>query len=337
MKRAAARVIARRGRKRIRNIANNVGPAGDDVAPPREERPKADARASVGRHEGEAAERGDLVPRDVHELGRRRAGVQAAHVHRRAAQLERERLGEVADVGLPGAVRRVRRHGRVGADRGDVEDPPAAALEHGADEPVSEFGQRHDVELQLRRRSLPRDVGEAVVHAEPGVVHEDVHGAAGALGRLEEPLGRPRLAEVHRDDVGADPVPRPDRARERLQLVVPPRHEDHVGPTRRELPRDCLADAARCARDERGLPGQVPTTHVRLPASCLCDAHCSRPVALETAGGVGRRQSETRKREGRCQSETRGEGKKIKRSEDQKKVLGVGRFLPHPLPDLLFF
>ena len=181
---------------------------------------------------------GDLEELGGHHLWRQRGGVDPG-----AAQLVAERLGEAEDEALGGRVAGVQGRRLVGADRGDVEDPARAAVQHARQEQLGQVHGHDHVQLEHGPLALPVQLAERAVEPEPGVVDQHVHRQAVRLGAGREPVGGTGLVQVEGDhpDVGAGGGQLP---LEGPQPVLPPGHQGEAGAAPGQLAGEVGSEAA---------------------------------------------------------------------------------------------
>jgi hypothetical protein len=90
----------------------------------------------------------------------------------------------------------------VARERGHIDDPAPASLDHRRQRGVRELHDRQHVETNFPGLGLSREIGELAVGPHTGVVDEEIHGR---LRRLEprldhsQPLLRGQVARKHLD------------------------------------------------------------------------------------------------------------------------------------------
>ena len=214
------------------------------------------------------------------------AGVDGVHpdVHRDELvrhvlrQHQQRGLGHVVDRLVPQRLRR--------ADRGVVEDRPAAALGHHRHQPAGEADGGHDVEVPVVEPLVVGGVEDGLVRAGAGVVDEDVAAAEGMARRLDEAgaaRGRRDVAGVG-DDRLAEVLG--DLRRGVLGAVAVAGGDEHERALAGEGAGDAEPDADAAAGDDGDLAGEPRSmARVILPGkrwAVLPSAH-----RLPTADGVG--------------------------------------------------
>ena len=185
----------------------------------------------------------------LHRVGLDRARADRVAGDAPGAVLGRHGLGEAVDGVLVGDV--VADRGLVGLlafDRGNVDDPPPAALEHVPQRAAG--APEHRVQVPVER-VLPRLVAHLVHQREPvaaaGVVHQDVRAAVPLGGLVDQVLHVLLAAHVagHEHRAVADA----HLLQGLLALVLRLAAHDHGGALRDEGLGDAAADAARAAGD----------------------------------------------------------------------------------------
>ena len=178
-----------------------------------------------------------------------------------------DRLREVEDERLRRGVGGVVRDRLERCHRGDVDDRPALAWHHGCQRRVGEPQHSAYVQIQLRHLPLHRQLAELARRAEAGVVHQHVD-----LTRTQPLLDERETVlpgQVRLDRVGGDAVFGRELGGERVEAVLTPGDEHQVVTLSRHLPREPLADAGRCAGDQRSFGrSRCVVGHPFHPFSC---------------------------------------------------------------------
>ena len=217
----------------------------------------------------------------------RLAGAEREHVDAGAAQLAPERLGEEEVERLRRAVDREPRVRLMSGERGDDDQPAAAAREHRR-QPV--VGQAHDrravdgdhllVVLGIVLREAPREAEARIVDQETDLACSDGLADAVACALLREVLG-------HDQRLHAVPLAQPRR--ELVEPLPAPCDEDDGEPALRERLRERLAQARAGAGDER--PAAVSCAKVPGHAATLPGGSArgmDRAVTLRGCGSAPR-------------------------------------------------
>jgi hypothetical protein len=125
--------------------------------------------------------------------------------------------------------------------------------------------------------------GETASAAGTRVVHEDVDGRTPeSVFDLADSVGR---RKVGGDGAGLDPVLANELAGDGRESIGASGDEQHVVSVARREPCELVADAARCACDERERPGRgVSSCHARLPTARAPEA----PGAVHLAAALRR-------------------------------------------------
>ena len=127
-------------------------------------------------------------PGPLAEAGVHRPRAQRGRGDARAAELAGQALGVGQHERLAGAVARLPGQGLERRRAGDVEDRPAAALDHARQEPAAEVDDGDDVDLDHPDLGLGVGLRDRAERGEAGVVDQDVAGEA-ELGDPVEQAG----------------------------------------------------------------------------------------------------------------------------------------------------
>src|SRR6266566_803751 len=189
------------------------------------------------------------------EVGFDKAGIDGREPNRPAEQVLPKRVREAANGELRGDVDRGVLVGLTARDRAEVDDVPAVADVRQAE--ASHAHQAVDVRLEHRLLVLVASFPERVAaETEACVVDEDVESAELAERRLDEPFAALLVGDVELElDLG-------------LQLIDAARTAGYASALPGECGRGRRADAARGARDDRGL--SLEARHNRRRLTCGC-------------------------------------------------------------------
>src|SRR5699024_3039760 len=132
------------------------------------------------------------------QLGGDVAGGDRVDGHAAAGPLVGQGFGQLCDRSLGGRVGGGGVPAEEGEHRGDVHDPPVAALEHRAPQQLGQVRQGIHVQLHHLGELLQREVLEPVAQVDAGIVDENVDLVLGQhlLGDLGSSAG---IGEVHAD------------------------------------------------------------------------------------------------------------------------------------------
>jgi hypothetical protein len=184
------------------------------------------------------------------ELGVHEAGAQRADLDARAAQLERELLGERHHVGLGRSVVGARRPREARGERRDIEYTTEAALDHRRHEAVTHLRHTEHHQLEELRVLLPVGLLEQTRATAARVVDQVVDGDVLIACVGFDRGGSGGLGQVGAEGRDTNAVLGLELARDLLELVLAPRDEQQVEAPLRELTRELHPQARRRAGDQ---------------------------------------------------------------------------------------
>ncbi len=146
-----------------------------------------------------------------------------------AARLQVQALGEFDHEGLGGAVHDgsgARR--RQAGDRGDIDDPPEAPLDHAGQQLVGELADGHQHHLEEGLLFVPSGGDEGAGRPVAGIVDQGVDDAPVRRDAAEHRVDGVGLRQIGRQDQDLDAVPQPDLVGEDGEAVGAPGGDGEV-------------------------------------------------------------------------------------------------------------
>src|SRR5690606_4586187 len=143
-------------------------------------------------------------------------------------------------------------------DRGDVDDPPAAAA-HGADRGVHEPHGGLHVHAQVAHLVVDVVVGEVQRQAEAGVVHEEIDPAPAVRDALADPVDVALPGEVGGEHFHGDAVLLAQSCGQLLQRVGTAGDDHEIGAVGGQLSgelrtQSCAGSGDECGGHQRSYP-----------------------------------------------------------------------------------
>ena len=180
---------------------------------------------------------------DLEQFGSRGAGADGHHVDAVLAGFGPERFAQVQAVGLRRGVR-----GHVGdrleaGQRGDINDGPAAALDHLRECAIGQLGNGHRVDADEFHQPVERRVFQFGDDGEPGVVDQNFDLNAELFDPGPQFRGAVRLRQVERDDFRFGRMAAVELLGQFAESVFPPGGQHQMHPSGRERARELGADS----------------------------------------------------------------------------------------------